>query len=784
MSKQQEVLHHYTTNTALPYVTFDSPLGDAWAIEQGENVLTSLERTLERFPGFATQLIPPPSGGWPTNSTINRIHIWRRWAAASGAWIGMVSVLDGADTKVYKYEAATDTNSVLIHTASATTTPFDFVVANDWCFFGNGSTQANMRKWQSGSTSYLWGIAKPAAKPTVAVTGSGNTGLLAPTAAAGSNWTNPTNVFTSDNSYAVYNTTTQDDLRLTTFAASVPVGSTIAGVIVEIEGNGTSATAADRQIQVGLTTDGTTLVGVRKTTTLNQTTDTTLTLGSATDTWSATLTQANTTTSTFGVLIRDADTTGAALNLDLVRVRIYYTITSTLDGSAGYHYVYTYGNSTTGQQSSPSPISDCTGTFTDNQVSVTVVASADPQVDEIHIFRTTDGGSEARELMQEITGSPAANASATVADTTEDTDLSDNSAPGEFDNDPPPPSRNFLYSKVSGRIWALDDNRAYYSGYEEIDFSNGVPEESFPGGSDGNYYVFSDETINVAETQSGVAIFTPSAIHAIDGDSLDTLRRYKLLDRRGTRSRTAVTSLGGDVCWFDTSGTVWISSLGEVGLPIRSDTSSINPATAFLTLHIGGKRHWLVLTDGANGDLYVFDLDTRQWMPPRNVGTTIGCITSGETTSGTIDLALARNGSKILKMVEGSFVDDGSAYTAFAELSLAPIHSEGGPSWRGVVDWVEIEYSGSAPSSLGLLLDEDPSGSVAHTSLNTVAVNDLDLPQGTDLLVTRYGANPGGYASGSRIGLACRRASLRFDWAAANNNFRLLSIDLCYHPIR
>jgi hypothetical protein len=141
---------------------------------------------------------------------------------------------------------------------------------------------------------------------------------------ASGNWTNPNNALTSNNAYAVYNNTSQDDLCVTNFTIVVPgTASEIRGIIVNVEGNGTSATATDRQYRIGLTKAGCTLDGTRKTgIQMNQTTDTITSTGNTNDLWGTTLTIADVQAATFGVLISDNDTTAAALNIDTVTVTV------------------------------------------------------------------------------------------------------------------------------------------------------------------------------------------------------------------------------------------------------------------------------------------------------------------------------------------------------------------------------------------------------------------------------------------------------------------------------
>lgn len=159
------------------------------------------------------------------------------------------------------------------------------------------------------------------------------TSYTVPTAATGTNWTNPTNVYASDDSRAVYANTTQNDLKITGFNMEVPDDAIILGVEVSVEGNGTDATAANRSIEIGMTKDGSTLAGSRLASqNLNQTTDTTLTFGTAANLFSTTLTADEVQASTWGILLRAGNTNAGARNIDQVKVRVTYTPVGTVDG--------------------------------------------------------------------------------------------------------------------------------------------------------------------------------------------------------------------------------------------------------------------------------------------------------------------------------------------------------------------------------------------------------------------------------------------------------------------
>lgn len=158
-------------------------------------------------------------------------------------------------------------------------------------------------------------------------------GYVPPTAAAGTGWTNPNNVFASDNSRAVYATTTQADLKMTGFGFAIPSTATILGFSVKVEGEGTDGTAANRSVELGLTKDGTTLSGTRAASqNLNQTTDTTLTFGSGASLFGTTWTPAQVNATTFGVMLRAANTNAGARNIDQVTVQVTYTNAFAIDG--------------------------------------------------------------------------------------------------------------------------------------------------------------------------------------------------------------------------------------------------------------------------------------------------------------------------------------------------------------------------------------------------------------------------------------------------------------------
>jgi len=226
------------------------------------------------------------------------------------------------------------------------------------------------------------------------------------------------------------------------------------------------------------------------------------------------------------------------------------------------------------------------------------------------------------------------------------------------------------------------------------------------------------------------------------------------------------------VAWFDTAGQVWVSDLGEVGLPIRPDTAAMDQTKVEMAVHISGIYHWLVLLDGGTGRLFVFDLDNRQWLPPWKIGKTVSAIVSGETALGTVDLLLALGNTKSLKLVSGSYVDDGTAYTSVAMTNMWRTTPEGNPSFRGVMDWTEIKTDINIPSAVSQLADDDPT-QIPFTDLTANGIPSPDIPQGKFLKTTRY---PSQYPGAQLM-------ALQFTWGADAKNFKLMQMDVAFHPV-
>ncbi|MFA6251576.1 MAG: immunoglobulin-like domain-containing protein [Candidatus Paceibacterota bacterium] len=168
---------------------------------------------------------------------------------------------------------------------------------------------------------------------------SGNPTVVADTSFTGSSivWTNPNNATTSDNTYATLKmedaTYFSDYLRASNFGFSIPAGSTINGIKVNIEKKQACKVAgcspsvvSDKYVKVfkGLSA---TSSNKAKTSEAWPTTDTIVTYGSETEKWGTTWTASDINSSNFGVGLSITRTAGGTriASVDNISVTVYYT---------------------------------------------------------------------------------------------------------------------------------------------------------------------------------------------------------------------------------------------------------------------------------------------------------------------------------------------------------------------------------------------------------------------------------------------------------------------------
>ena len=144
-------------------------------------------------------------------------------------------------------------------------------------------------------------------------------------------WVNPGNVSADDDSLADITAPTfdagDDSFRLiaSNFGFTIPAGSTIDGIVVEIERSNAAGASSDNEVRLYDSTA--TLVGDNKAAGGDWPTALTLaTYGGAADTWTAGLDDVDVNDPDFGVaFIVNADAANTDIAVDFIRVTVYYT---------------------------------------------------------------------------------------------------------------------------------------------------------------------------------------------------------------------------------------------------------------------------------------------------------------------------------------------------------------------------------------------------------------------------------------------------------------------------
>lgn len=435
----------------------------------------------------------------------------------------------------------------------------------------------------------------------------------------------------------------------------------------------------------------------------------------------------------------------------------------TLSATSGYRYVYAWGRSQTAHIGAISGISANTGVFTNQDVTLTFGSTADTQVDEIHVYRTTDGGGD---IFFELPNSPMPySAGASLIDSATDINLSSITAPERGVNDPPPPGHGFQWYQE--RIWYFKNQVLVYTGNEEI--INGVTYESVPAL---NFRVMPRGISFLSAAGEFLIVGTSGTVYRISGDSLDTFRFERFLEHMGARTNATATSYSRASMWLDSSDVVRVTdglSQREISYDIRPDLEGINHSMAQITAHDNGVDHLLVLQDGASSRTYVYDFDSNEWQPPWTWKAT--SVYSGETSSGRYDLLVGASSGKILRYLVGANLDDGVGYQAIYRTNLIEVVPPDQPSRLGYLDHIAVEHDSNAFNEVRTLTDDNPITSAANYV--SILATQIDAPlrvQGQDLVEHWfYSRHP-----------TCRRVSISLEYPPTDTPARIDSLDIAW----
>lgn len=352
-----------------------------------------------------------------------------------------------------------------------------------------------------------------------------------------------------------------------------------------------------------------------------------------------------------------------------------------LNTQVGYQYVQCFGNAYSGHISSPSPPSiygtpatninypllytDPPGSLAAAQI--TVVGSDDPQVTDVHIFRTTDGGGEP---FYELPNSPIPNpgaATATIVDFAQDWELQiANIAPTPHFNDPPPEG---AVDPVwfSGRLWMHKGNLLFFASGPDITMGN-EQEAWFPA------YVFEipgAEIIRKFPLPGGMLVVTVDEIYIVRGTSTASFIVSDFVKDTGMRTWTAADSDGTNVYVYSSDRQFLLinaNGLNPANQNIADTIQVVDPRLAHVVQwRFGANQSWVFVGDGSTF-IYPFNPDLNAWATIQAPVGGVRAMGNVETMPGVFQFWRARpvDGSLITFRDVTSFRDEGWAYPCHA----------------------------------------------------------------------------------------------------------------------
>ena len=380
-------------------------------------------------------------------------------------------------------------------------------------------------------------------------------------------------------------------------------------------------------------------------------------------------------------------------------------------------YAYSYVNSVTDTVSTADPQSVPILITNGNVVTISGIGSFDPQVNEIYIWRTVQGGSTLFYL-DAIPNPPVSSSglpgSWSYIDTTPDTGLNElMEAPVDFANNPPPVGISALVYHLE-RIWGAVNNSVYFSAGPDALVGSG--DEAWPPA---NVFVFPDTVIRMFPTTSGLYVFTTADIYLIQGlgTSSSSFFSTPFMTGIGLSSYDAFAVNGSIVFLYSSDNQILTldpsSGLSEIGFPIGDQFPSptFTALQTQLTWHVSGS---------ADKGLYVSDYaDTwwrmcptpspetgTVWSPKAQIVSGFSAVQSVETSSGVHTLLIGPPpaGGPILKRDSTVWTDDGTSYPAWAILGSLVLAQPGQTAHTSFFTTDSVKVG--TPLTLAVQLDE------------------------------------------------------------------------------
>ncbi|HEX3682205.1 MAG TPA: hypothetical protein VHU83_06650 [Bryobacteraceae bacterium] len=402
------------------------------------------------------------------------------------------------------------------------------------------------------------------------------------------------------------------------------------------------------------------------------------------------------------------------------------SLTLTIGTQYGFCYVNKYGHFST-----LSPLMSPVGPRTGINVTMVGLSSPDPQVTQIAIFRTPDGGTTPF-YIDSIPNPPTALWG--FVDFTPESNLNVLMAgPQAHSNDPPPQGLiNLVYHL--GRMWGSVGNVLYCSGGPDTLVGDG--NEAWPPA---NSWSFPSPITRLVPTASGLIVLTSSGIQMMaGGPAISQFYPQPMFEKIGLSSYNALDTNGTQITLF-TSDRQLITidpstGLVDIGFPIADKLAQLSPTSVYVTHHHSGLDNALYIADGSTGWYRCvpmqppdFSITGPVWSPKATVnGGNCGAIASIETSPGVYQLFVGSTSANQPVLTRDStytaFNDAGSAYDAFFTVGSIILANPGELAELSFLtcDFIRV---GSSPS-VSVLLDE-----ISGTFSPVMNVSVSDPPQ-------------------------------------------------------
>ena len=429
-------------------------------------------------------------------------------------------------------------------------------------------------------------------------------------------------------------------------------------------------------------------------------------IGRPADLWDGTWTVNDILQSNFGVAVQAVNSsstqatfslTGLVMTVEFNRAPLIGPAQSPVPppnfvAETGYRYQYCYGNSHSGHISSPTPPSfyeggtglhgTLDGLIVPNGqffVELNLIPSNDPQVTDIHVYRTTDGGGLP---FFELPGSPTPNFNnpaevngiITIADATPDTDLQiGNICPDQHFNDPPPGG---CVDPVwyAGRLWMHRGNQLFFASGPDVTMGNGE-EAWYP------VYVFAlphGQIVRKFATPNGLLLVGTDEIPIVRGISTQSFTVVDFVKDIGMRKWTAADTDGSNVYLYSSDRQFLLinpNGFTSISANIADVISAVDPTKAYVSMfRYTAQENWIFLADGST-TVFPYNQELGAWATKQLPVNGIGAIGTVETAPGVFQFWRSRPvvGSLLSFRDLTTFADEGLTYPCQAIFGPIPV---------------------------------------------------------------------------------------------------------------